>query len=70
MECQRIMAWNLVVPCFEYALLWWCWKDGGMYGVRVYGTLLGPETTGPIPVAGFVLVMGVGFGLFWLPRMA
>ncbi len=23
-----------------------------------------------LPVAGFVLVVGVGSGLFWLPRMA
>lgn len=44
------MAWNLVVPVSstQLAFGWLLERDGDGRGFRVFGTLLGPETTGPI----------------------
>ena len=44
-ECQRIMAWNLVVPVSStQPSSGGCWKEGGgRWWSRVFGTLLGFE---------------------------
>ncbi len=54
---------------YGHPLRRWSWNGpGGRWGGLVFGTLLGPEATGPWPAAALTGVgAGCGFVCFWFP---
>ena len=66
-EYQRIMAVHVVVAVSS-TLACGLEEDGGCFGGWSFGTLLGPEITGPGLLHALLGCVGVGFCFFWLSR--